>query len=783
MKRVLPYLLLLIALPAWAQFKTPGQRARSNLGPAVAAATNAAASATTTANTAAALAKGKALPPLPAMSPPSVNASVARVGGDLDYSRPSRAIATHIFIPNTAPGTVLNEWVILNGAPSAATVATTSTVGGVEGLCGGSCGATGSSLVQNGGLASCVFDGGTTAGDYVGLSTTSGGQCHDLGAVFPVGILVLGRVYSTNGGAGTYTINMLPPDVVGANGGGVNPPAFAGNSTYYASTASVISPINGSVHCGAGTLDACKASCPTNGPCHMIGDPGVTYTMAHPFVVGDYFAGGRVPQVLDLDNARVNCTDPTAGSIDNCIVVLKQSNVQCEGSGVGGLHINATNAAHLDAVIATIGEIQLPAWSTGAHLLGQMIFDGGSPGKTAMVVTAGTSSGAQPTFAASVGSTVTDSGGVVWKTIFLGRIGSDAGQVQNITGCNISGNTAAPINSVVHIGGTQGGKQVFANSTYGGISANGTGLLIDGGSGTTGNGSGASLGCCVRVYDTFLGPGVASGGGAAYGVRVTGGVSLVDIIGGQIGDISGANNIALVSVDGGSQTVHFGGGLYFEFGASGVGEAGTDGILISNSTGVTFNDFLIQRNGSSNTFNNCFHITNNAAQVFIEGTQHGSSPCATNQIKNDITGYALAAQGGSSMNYYFPGGESGTGFLIDGPLFGGASSPLNAIQTQTISGNTTYVLPTFALTTQTFTFSASGTVTLPQASYPGQILNGIVCQNGTGGFTPAFAAGAGLTIVGTFPVFTTATSKCGDFSLTYDTTTHAYLTGGAAGPL
>src|SRR5204862_2290715 len=49
------------------------------------------------------------------------------------------------------------------------------------------------------GRSSCVFDGATTAGDYVQISTTAG-DCHDAGATFPTsGGQVLGRVLSTNG--------------------------------------------------------------------------------------------------------------------------------------------------------------------------------------------------------------------------------------------------------------------------------------------------------------------------------------------------------------------------------------------------------------------------------------------------------------------------------------------------------------------------------------------------------------------------------------------------------
>jgi hypothetical protein len=100
-----------------------------------------------------------------------------------------------------------------------------------------------------------------------------------------------------------------------------------------------------------------------------------------------------------------------------------------------------------------------------------------------------------------------------------------------------------------------------------------------------------------------------------------------------------------------------------------------------------------------------------------------------------------------------------------------------------VSGATTLTLPASGDALQLLTFSASATVTIPQAAWSGQALHAVVCQNGTGGFTPTFAAAGGLTITGTFPVFTTTLNKCGDFDLFYYSGTQAYLFRSAAGPL
>ena len=66
------------------------------------------------------------------------------------------------------------------------------------------------------GQSSCVFDGSTTAGDYVQASTTTAGDCHDAGSTRPTSGQIVGRVLSTNGSAGTYTIEAFGLESVGA---------------------------------------------------------------------------------------------------------------------------------------------------------------------------------------------------------------------------------------------------------------------------------------------------------------------------------------------------------------------------------------------------------------------------------------------------------------------------------------------------------------------------------------------------------------------------------------
>jgi hypothetical protein len=111
-------------------------------------------------------------------------------------------------------GTVLNKLAKMTGAPSAAVATATTDTSGVIGVVVDGAGTTGNAQVARGGLASCVFDGATTAGDYVQISSTTAGACHDSGAGYPVSGQVVGRVLSTNGSAGTYSVVMSGPDVI-----------------------------------------------------------------------------------------------------------------------------------------------------------------------------------------------------------------------------------------------------------------------------------------------------------------------------------------------------------------------------------------------------------------------------------------------------------------------------------------------------------------------------------------------------------------------------------------
>jgi hypothetical protein len=111
-----------------------------------------------------------------------------------------------ISVTNSGTGTTLDTLTILTGAPSTAQIAATSSPNtAVVGITVSNAGSTGSAIIQSSGLAPCVFDGATTAGDYIQASVTTGGDCHDSG-ISSGTYSSLGTVLSTNTGAGTYQV-------------------------------------------------------------------------------------------------------------------------------------------------------------------------------------------------------------------------------------------------------------------------------------------------------------------------------------------------------------------------------------------------------------------------------------------------------------------------------------------------------------------------------------------------------------------------------------------------
>jgi hypothetical protein len=244
------------------------------------------------------------------------------------------AVATDI--PNAGTtGTTLSKLAKVTGAPATAIVASASDTSGIVGVVVDGAGTTGSAQIARGGQASCVFDGGTTAGDYVQISSTSGGDCHDAGAGYPGIGQVIGRVLSTNTSAGTYAMLISGSEVQAPSAGAVSTvfarsgtvaaqagdysvgqitgaaplaspaftstptaptPATSDNSTKIATTAYVVSDVVGltGIDCtksAGGTADAQINACIGAGPIANAGGLSGVQTISGPMIPASNPAG------------------------------------------------------------------------------------------------------------------------------------------------------------------------------------------------------------------------------------------------------------------------------------------------------------------------------------------------------------------------------------------------------------------------------------------------------------------------------------------------------------
>jgi hypothetical protein len=124
---------------------------------------------------------------------------------------------TNLFPNAASTGTTLNKLVSLTGAGTGV-ITSAGATGGVIGICTGNtstgasaCGTSGSSEIAIQGTYTCIFDGSTTANDYVTISSSVAGDCHDFGATYPIGQQVLGRVLVT-AAAGTRSMVLFGPE-------------------------------------------------------------------------------------------------------------------------------------------------------------------------------------------------------------------------------------------------------------------------------------------------------------------------------------------------------------------------------------------------------------------------------------------------------------------------------------------------------------------------------------------------------------------------------------------
>lgn len=134
-------------------------------------------------------------------------------------------------------GTTVNRLAKLTGAPSTAVITATTDTENAVGICTAGCGTTGNATIAIIGQVTCDFDGATTAGNYVVISATTAGKCHDGGSAFPNAQAAYGRVLSTNGAGGAFVMELMTPDIAFQNAGnGKSKPGTPANSYQYNSS-------------------------------------------------------------------------------------------------------------------------------------------------------------------------------------------------------------------------------------------------------------------------------------------------------------------------------------------------------------------------------------------------------------------------------------------------------------------------------------------------------------------------------------------------------------------
>ena len=138
----------------------------------------------------------------------SITSTNIRFGGISAGSGPGTFLVANAGVT----GTTINTLTKLTAAPSTAVIAGTADTSGFIGITSGGAGTTGNATITFEGSTSCVFDGATTAGDYFIPSTTTAGNCHDIGSSAQT-VRTLGRVLSTNAGGGTFSVILFAQDL------------------------------------------------------------------------------------------------------------------------------------------------------------------------------------------------------------------------------------------------------------------------------------------------------------------------------------------------------------------------------------------------------------------------------------------------------------------------------------------------------------------------------------------------------------------------------------------
>jgi len=314
-------------------------------------------------------------------------------------------------VPNEGTtGTTLNMLAKPTAANPTTVIITTAGDTNAFGIVVAGAGTTGNAQVSFSGQTPCVFDGATTAGDFVQVSATVNGNCHDAGAVRPTAGKIVGRVLSTNGGAGTYNVFLFSEGTQGATQtniantfttlqtftGGENQ---SGTATFTGTTS--VSNLNSIIYADqqAGAtadvkLNACFAALPANGgTCDARGFGATAQTIAATVNVGSNSGSGKTVTLIVDRTTSYTCiitnntpcwvanagstiiafgvvANPNAGfllsgsaSVSNVLLQVGNLASNLTGGFIEGLMVRGASGATVsDAICAVRDTDQLVQW-------------------------------------------------------------------------------------------------------------------------------------------------------------------------------------------------------------------------------------------------------------------------------------------------------------------------------------------------------------------------------------------------------------------------------------
>lgn len=407
------------------------------------------------------------------------------------------------------------------------------------------------------------------------------------------------------GGAGSGTVNA----------GGI------GQEGFYAAAGNAISALPNVVHAGTGTLAAAFAACPGgNTACTVYADPGQTYSISTPLVIGS----ATKPETLVCNGARLNCTGVAGG---DCVDIAEKGQfrgmVAANGSANTGCVISSSSTAVLTSLVHNNNTTNQAGFDLENVLLSPSGSSTISEGELWMDSVDGFAT------VRDVNFTAPPVGGSAYNALC-----SAAGTP--FPCCTGSGTGTCTTNSGVQWLVDDGPAGAGGSRYWNDITADRVGLACGGANGGIGldvvsqNGGGSNL--------TLLGGAIVDCAGSNPEVYIAGSTSSIE-----------NRNVGLL-------------GTYIESYGSGGNTKTGDLATIKNSESVHLYNVNFHEAGGTAT--NCVHLLPDTQDFEFTGNARASGIC-TNVVRNDIDSYVNTSLG--SISYHYPG-TNGAGTVFDGTI-------------------------------------------------------------------------------------------------------------------